>query len=231
MTQPTSTCCQKNTPSTVVGKTTGYSTPLDAFHKGPREQIAYVTAIATDPKLHPDAIITVDLDPNSATYSQIIHTLEMPNLGDELHHFGWNACSSCYGCCESSADSDKRRFLFVPGVKTNRFYIIDTITNPREPRIHQVIEPSEVERVTDLAFPHTAHCLADGNVMVSMMGTKDGKGRGGFILIKDTGNGVFAVESQWNKEEEKKMLYGYDFWYQPRHNIMVSSLSHVLIAS
>ncbi|KAG2389484.1 hypothetical protein C9374_014044 [Naegleria lovaniensis] len=206
-------------------KTTGYSSPLDAFHHGPREKIVYVTAISTQPQEHPDAIITVDVDPQSKTFSQIIHILPMPYKGDELHHFGWNACSSCYGCCGAgeTSDSDKRRFLFVPGVKSNRFYIIDTVTNPREPKIHQIIEPEQVEKVTDLAYPHTAHCLADGNVMVSMMGTKDGKGKGGFVLIKDNGKGVFEVASQWSKEEESKLVYGYDFWYQPHHNIMVSS--------
>ena len=30
------------------------------------------------------------------TYSQVIHRLEMPGIGDELHHTGWNACSSCH---------------------------------------------------------------------------------------------------------------------------------------
>lgn len=68
--------------------TTGYSSPLDAFHHGPREKIVYVTAISTQPQDHPDAIITVDVDPQSKTYSQIIHILSMPYKGDELHHFG-----------------------------------------------------------------------------------------------------------------------------------------------
>jgi hypothetical protein len=30
------------------------------------------------------------------THSQVIRRLPMPN-GNELHHFGWNACSSCHG--------------------------------------------------------------------------------------------------------------------------------------
>ena len=43
----------------------------------------------------PDALVTVDVDPKSASYRQVVNTLHVPNLGDELHHFGWNACSSC----------------------------------------------------------------------------------------------------------------------------------------
>ncbi len=40
------------------------------------------------------ASAVVDLDPDSDTYSEIINRVQMPNKGDELHHFGWNACSS-----------------------------------------------------------------------------------------------------------------------------------------
>jgi selenium-binding protein 1 len=36
----------------------------------------------------------MDVDSNSSTYGQLIGRTDMPNLGDELHHFGWNACSS-----------------------------------------------------------------------------------------------------------------------------------------
>ncbi|MFN9939015.1 MAG: selenium-binding protein SBP56-related protein [bacterium] len=26
----------------------------------------------------------------------MVSRLKFPNLGDEIHHTGWNACSSCY---------------------------------------------------------------------------------------------------------------------------------------
>lgn len=65
----------------------GYATPLDAYNKGPREKIVYVIAISTDPK-KPDALVTIDVDPSSKAYGTIIHELYVPNLGDELHHFG-----------------------------------------------------------------------------------------------------------------------------------------------
>ena len=35
------------------------------------------------------------MNPQSKTYGKVVHRLEMPYTGDELHHFGWNACSSC----------------------------------------------------------------------------------------------------------------------------------------
>ncbi|KAG2255870.1 hypothetical protein Bca52824_075164 [Brassica carinata] len=42
-------------------------------------------------------------------YCRVIHRLPMPFLGDELHHPGWNSCSSCHG--DASAD---RRYLVLP---------------------------------------------------------------------------------------------------------------------
>ena len=75
-------------------------TPDPSFYPSPRmamkaapETLAYVAAFDPNRKT-PDAIAVVDVDPKSKTYSQIIGSTAMPNVGDELHHFGWNACSS-----------------------------------------------------------------------------------------------------------------------------------------
>jgi methanethiol oxidase len=35
------------------------------------------------------------LDPSSPSYTQIVGTVAMPNVGDELHHFGWNRSGVC----------------------------------------------------------------------------------------------------------------------------------------
>jgi hypothetical protein len=59
----------------------------------------------------PDYLATVDLDPASPTYSQVIHRLPVNHIGDELHHSGWNSCSSCHG-----DPSVKRRFLILPSL-------------------------------------------------------------------------------------------------------------------
>ena len=59
----------------------------------------------------PDYLATVDLDPSSPTYSQVIHRLPVTHIGDELHHSGWNSCSSCHG-----DPSAKRRFLILPSL-------------------------------------------------------------------------------------------------------------------
>lgn len=57
----------------------------------------------------------------------------MPNLRDELHHSGWNACSSCFGDA-----SKKRNRLILPSLISSRIYVVDVETDPRAPRIHKV---------------------------------------------------------------------------------------------
>ena len=81
----------------------GYASPLVAREQPP-EQFVYVAALYEGTGIdRPDFIAVVDVDPSSRTYGQIVHRTEMPNVGDELHHFGWNACSSA---CHSQLRRD-----------------------------------------------------------------------------------------------------------------------------
>ncbi len=184
---------------------------LAEARKSPPEKTAYVVATYAETGINkPDYLATIDVDTASATYSKIIHRLKMPKVGDELHHFGWNACASCEGKCE-------RRYLVIPGFRSSRIHIADT-KDPRQPTMHRVIEPDEVIGKTKLSTPHTVHCLADGTIMLSMLGDDRGQGPGGFLLLNDK----FDVTGRWEKATGD-MKYNYDFWYQPRHNVMVSS--------
>ena len=145
-----------------------YASPKAAM-QSEREKIAFVTAtyVAT-PQKKPDFLAIVDVDPASSTYSQVIERVPMPELGDELHHFGWNACSSCHGDAKHM-----RRFLIVPGLKSTRIHVID-VADPRHPKMHKVIGPEEIISKTNLIGPHTVHCLPTGEIMISMLG--DAKG-------------------------------------------------------
>jgi selenium-binding protein 1 len=190
----------------------GFSSPAEAL-KAPREQLLYVIALYGGAAARkPDYLATVDADPDSKTYGQVAHRLPMPNVGDELHHFGWNICSSCHG--DTKRD---RRYLIIPGLKSSRIHVVDA-ADPKRPKMHKVIEPDEVKKKADLSAPHTVHCLPDGQVMISMLGDAEGNGPGGFLLLDES----FDVAGRWDKGKEG-MKYNYDFWYQPRHNVMVSS--------
>jgi len=190
----------------------GYASPQEAM-KGPREKLLYTVALYTGTGIQqPDYLATIDADPESPTYSQVIHRLEMPGIGDELHHTGWNACSSCFHDA-----SKERRFLILPGVRSSNLHIVDCATDPKAPRLHKVIEGKEIKEKANLSAPHTVHCLGS-DIIISMLGDASGEAPGGFLHVNED----FEIVGRW-ENDITGMLFNYDFWYQPRHNAMVSS--------
>ena len=57
------------------------------------------------------------------------------------------------------------------------------------------------------------------NVVVSMLGDADGNGSGGFAVLDAK---TFEVKGRWENGGGTAPL-NYDFWYQPRKNVLVSS--------
>ena len=164
----------------------------------PPETLAYVATLNTGSNgdRAPDALTVLDLEHGSPTYGQLVGRLDMPGIGDELHHFGWNACSSCH------TDTGKsRRFLIVPGFGSSRIHIID-VGDERAPRLHKVIEPQEIREKTNLSAPHTVHCLADGQIMISMLGDGEGNEGGGFLLLDEE----FNIAGRWEKGAGQKSV-------------------------
>jgi selenium-binding protein 1 len=190
----------------------GYASPEEA-RRQPPEEVIYVACLYTGTGIdEPDFLTVVDANPESDAYGQIVHRTPMPNVGDELHHYGWNACSSA---CHSSLVRDT---LIVPGFRSSRIHIVD-VSDPRRPEISKVIEPEEVFEKTGLSGPHTVHCMPGDIVTVSMLGDSDGNLPGGFAVLdaKD-----FSIVGRWERDRGDQELM-YDFWYQPRQNTLLSS--------
>ncbi|MDQ6900405.1 MAG: selenium-binding family protein, partial [Candidatus Dormibacteraeota bacterium] len=143
--------------------------------------------------------------------------LEMPNLGDELHHFGWNACSSAL-CPYAPHPHIERRYLLVPGLRSSRIYVIDTKPDPRRPQIVKTIEPQEIANKTGYSRPHTLHCGPDG-IYVSALGAPDGGGPGG-IFILDHDN--FTVKGRFELDRGPQFL-AYDFWWHLGYDVALTS--------
>ena len=104
----------------------------------------------------------------------------------------WNC--SCHGDGKRHRDR-----LILPSLVSSRIYVVDTGTNARAPSLHkvklhwrhvsfinnyvgspQVVESEEVKSKSKLSTPHTSHCLADGNIMISAMGDTEGNAKGRF---------------------------------------------------
>jgi selenium-binding protein 1 len=107
---------------------TFYPSPKMAM-EAPQETYGYVAGLNYGRNGKPDALLVVDLDKRSKKYGQVISQTDLPFVGDELHHFGWNACSSAL--CPSAAHPHlERRYLIIPGLRSSRVYIYDTQPDP-----------------------------------------------------------------------------------------------------
>jgi selenium-binding protein 1 len=195
---------------------TFYPSPAMAG-EAPAESLAYVALLTQGANGKKDALGVVDADPDSPTYGSLVNKLELPHGGNELHHFGWNACSS-HLCAYAPNPHMERRYLVLPGTNSSRIHIVDTHPDPRAPRLAKVIEPEEVMAKTGYAAPHTVHCGPDG-IYVNALGAPNGDGPGGiFRLDHDS----FEVKGRWEKSRGPQHL-AYDFWWHLGHDVMITS--------
>jgi selenium-binding protein 1 len=185
--------------------------------QAPPEKLAYVTLINPQKNGRPDALGVVDVEPDSKSYGRLVGQTEMVAPGDELHHFGWNACSSCL-CPYAPHPHMERRYLIVPGINSSRIHILDTRPNRRQPRIVKVIEPETIAQRTGYAAPHTVHCGPDG-IFMSALGAPDGNGPGGTFLMDPE---TFDIKGRWELERGPQKL-AYDMWWHLGCDTMITS--------
>ncbi|HST16340.1 MAG TPA: selenium-binding protein SBP56-related protein [Gaiellaceae bacterium] len=184
-----------------------HGSPAEAMQADP-EQLLYLACLHGGTGVEaPDFIAVVD-----AERGRIVGETPMPNVDDELHHFGWNRCSSaCHG--------PDRSHLIVPGFRSSRIHVLNVADDPRAPRIEKVIERQELAAATGYTRPHTVHCMPGDNIVISMLGDVDGNGVGGFAVVDAK---TFELKGRWENGGETPR-FNYDFWYQPRKNVLVSS--------
>jgi selenium-binding protein 1 len=195
-----------------------YPSPGSAA-SAPPETHAYVATLntGTNGDRAPDAITVVDLEPGSATYGQLVGRVDMPELGDELHHFGWNACSSAL-CPWAPHPHVERRHLLVPGLRSSRIHVLDVKEDPHAPKLVKVIEAEEIARKAGYSRPHTVHCGPDG-IYVSALGEPGGDGPGGIFLLDHED---FSVKGAWEDDRGTQEL-AYDFWWHLGYDTVLTS--------
>jgi methanethiol oxidase len=186
---------------------TFHESPREA-QRAPAEELLYVACLHEGTGVDaPDFLAVVD-----AKEGRVVHETPMPNVGDELHHYGWNRCSSaCHG--------PDRSHLIMPGFRSSRVHVVNVADDPRRPTIEKVIEPEELLAKTGLTRPHTVHCMPGDNVVMSMLGDATGNAAGGFAVLDAK---TFEVKGRWENGGPHPPM-NYDFWYQPRKNTLVSS--------
>ena len=198
---------------------TFYRSAADAI-AAPTEQLAYVVAFDRA-GTRPDALTVVDTNADSPTYGQLVGWAELPTVGDELHHFGWNACSSAlkHEGHDMGSDGLQRRYLLLPGLRSSTIHVYDTRPDPRSPRLHKTITAEELAEKAGYSRPHTLHCGPDG-VFLTCLGSGEGDdGPGGIALLDHS---TFDVLRAWETDRGPQHL-AYDAWWHLNQNTLVSS--------
>ena len=183
--------------------------------EAPEEKLAYVALLNVNGGR--DAMGVVDVDPASQDYGRLVGRTEMPETGDELHHFGWNACSS-HLCPWAPHAHVERRYLIVPGIHSSKIHVLDTKPDPTRPRIVKVIERDELVAKTGYTAPHTVHCGPDG-IYLSALGDAAGDGPGGLFVMDHES---FELRGAWEKDRGTQRL-SYDFSWHLGYDTIVTS--------
>ena len=197
---------------------TFYRSPGAAVAAAP-EQLAYVAAFDPTGRAK-DALAVVDCDPDSSTYGGVVGWTELPTAGNELHHFGWSACSSalCHQGHHGHAELE-RRYLLVPGLRSSTTYVLDTKPDPRGPVLTHTIEAGELAAKAGYSRPHTLHCGPGGIFMSALGGANGDDGPGGVALID---HDTFEVIGPWEVDRGPQ-FFAYDVWWHLQHDTVVTS--------
>jgi selenium-binding protein 1 len=197
---------------------TFYPSPRSAA-AAPPEELAYVVTlnVGSNGNQRPDALNVVDLEAGSSSYATRVGRLEMPNVGDELHHFGWNACSSAL-CPWAPHPHVERRYLLLAGVRSSRIHVIDVKDDPVNPKLTKVIAPETLAERTGYSRPHTIHCGPDG-IYVSALGAPDGTGPGGVALLD---HDDYEPLGRWEVDRGPQEL-AYDVWWNLGYDTLLTS--------
>ncbi|MBB5158435.1 selenium-binding protein SBP56-related protein [Saccharopolyspora phatthalungensis] len=196
---------------------TFYRSPGEAI-AAPAERLAYVVAFDRD-GAQPDALTVVDTDPESASFGRVVGWADLPTRGDELHHFGWNACSSAFAHAGHHTDGLQRRYLLLPGLRSSNIHIYDTHPDPRQPKLVRTVTAEELAAKAGYSRPHTLHCGPDGIYLscLGAAGSDDGPG-GIAVLDHDT----FDVVRAWETDRGPQHL-AYDAWWHLNQNTLITS--------
>ncbi|MEP9382098.1 selenium-binding protein SBP56-related protein [Nocardioides cheoyonin] len=206
----------------VTADPTFYRSARDAA-AAPVETLAYVVAFDRAGE-QPDALTVIDVDDSSPSYGQVVGWADTPGRGGELHHFGWNACSSALkheGHHHSNGhgeDGLQRRYLLVPGLRSSELYVYDTQPDPSSPQLVKTVPAAELAEKAGYSRPHTLHCGPDG-VFMTCLGSADGTGPGGIALLD---HDTFDVQRAWETDRGPQQ-FAYDAWWHLNRNVLISS--------
>ena len=172
-----------------------------------QERYLYVTTVAQS-ATDPDFIAVIGADPRRADFGKIVNRVDMPNVGDELHHFGY------------SRDQER---LVVPGLFSSRIQVFDIGRDRKTMALRAVDDQLAVE--SGYVVPHGVMDM-DGKFLVPMIGAATGTTLpGGLVEISDR-TGAFKRHfgpGPVRDPGDLRPRYMYDFAALPAANRGISS--------
>ncbi|MGD8833240.1 MAG: selenium-binding protein SBP56-related protein, partial [Pseudomonadales bacterium] len=160
-----------------------------------------------------DKLVTVDVNPASPKYGQVVNTVSVGGR-NEAHHSGL---------------TDDRQYLWASGLDTSRIFIFDIHTDPAAPKIHKVIEDF-VEASGGVVGPHTNYAMPGRMLLTGLSNNRDHGGRTALVEYTNAGD---YVATHWMPTDDAldgavktgqfADGYGYDVRALPRRNVMITS--------
>ncbi len=160
-----------------------------------------------------DKLVTVDVNPASETFGEVVHSLSVGGR-NEAHHSGL---------------TDDRRFLWASGLDTSKIFIFDIHSNPAAPTLHKTINDF-VAKSGGVVGPHTSYALSGRMMLTGLSNNQDHGGRTGMVEYTNSGE---YITTHWMPTDDNLQGavksgkyadgYGYDVRVLPRRNVMVTS--------
>lgn len=173
-----------------------------------QERYLYVATIAQS-ESDPDFVAVVGADPRRDDFGEIVNRIDMPNVGDELHHFGYSA---------------NQRRLIVPGLFSNRIHVFDIERDLKSMNLRAVND--QLAQNSGYITPHSVIAERPGRVLVTMIGAATNSTTPGGIIEVNDGTGTFENYFGPGPDRDSEDLgpeYMYHFEELPEANRGIST--------
>ena len=183
------------------------ATPAGAHGEVQQERFLYVSTIAQS-ATDPDFVAVIGADPEQPDFGEIVNRVDMPNPGDELHHFGYSA--------------DQQR-LIVPGLFSNRIHVLDVGSDGSTISLSAVNEDLAAD--SGYAVPHGVMSM-HGRLLAPMIGAATDATHPGGIVELDDRTGEFVDYFGPGPERDSSDIgttYMYDFAMTPDAELAIST--------
>lgn len=161
-----------------------------------QERFLYVATIAQSAS-DPDFVSVIGADPRRSDFGRIVNRIDMPQVGDELHHFGY---------------SFKQDRLIVPGLFSNRIHIFRIHRNGKDMTLQAVNETLAAD--SGYIVPHSVIASERGRARITMIGAASDSTQPGGIVEIDDRTGAYEATFGPGPERDPGVLgpkYMYDF--------------------